>query len=101
MDKRADYRHRPELMDKYNYKWPLWFAPANVTTWAVTIGQTTYYSVPESMVGAAWRRHEDKHKEQYKRFGLIGFLVRYLWYQVRNGYQGNPLEIEARTAEKL
>lgn len=44
-------------------------------------------------------RHERVHVEQWSRHGLIGFLVRYLWYHLRYGYAGNPFEIEARKAE--
>lgn len=44
-------------------------------------------------------RHEQKHVEQYARYGTIGFLVRYAWYSLRYGYQRNPLEVEARAAE--
>ena len=44
-------------------------------------------------------RHESKHIEQYKLYGFFGFLIRYVWYHVRFGYEGNPFEIEARKAE--
>jgi len=44
-------------------------------------------------------RHEQAHVEQWRRFGLLGFLVRYLWSHFRYGYEGNPFEIEARRAE--
>jgi hypothetical protein len=84
------------MMDRYNCNWPLWFAPAGAVKWAVTINQTTYYSGSENEVDAAWRRHEDKHKEQWRREGLIKFAVKYLWYHIRYGYQGNPFEVEAR-----
>jgi hypothetical protein len=46
-----------------------------------------------------WVRHELKHVEQYQRFGMVGFLVRYLAYSIRHGYANNPLEVEARQAE--
>lgn len=44
--------------------------------------------------------HEMAHVEQWKRYGLLGFLARYLWYHLRYGYAGNPLEVEARRAER-
>ena len=47
----------------------------------------------------AWYRHELAHVVQYKKYGLVGFLLRYLWYSIRYGYYNNPLEIEARLAE--
>lgn len=41
--------------------------------------------------------HEAKHVEQYTRYGVLGFLVRYAWLNLRHGYRQNPLEVEART----
>jgi len=45
-------------------------------------------------------RHEWAHVEQWRRYGLLGFLARYLWYHFKFGYAGNPLEVEARRAER-
>ena len=45
-------------------------------------------------------RHEWAHVEQWRRHGLMGFLVRYLWYHWKFGYANNPFEIEARRAER-
>jgi hypothetical protein len=39
--------------------------------------------------------HEAVHAEQWARYGVLGFLARYLWYQLRYGYAANPLEREA------
>lgn len=44
-------------------------------------------------------RHERCHLDQIQREGRICFAVRYLWWLVRYGYQANPYEIEARSAE--
>ena len=44
-------------------------------------------------------RHEGVHVEQWRRYGLAGFLARYLWYHFKYGYSGNPFEVEARRAE--
>lgn len=46
-------------------------------------------------------RHEWVHVEQWRRYGLVGFLVRYLWCHFKYGYADNPFEIEARAAESL
>ncbi len=46
------------------------------------------------------RRHEEKHIEQWKRGWWIGFLIKYLYYNLRYGYRNNPYEIEARKAER-
>lgn len=45
-------------------------------------------------------RHEWVHMEQWRRYGLFGFLGRYLWYHFKVGYEANPFEIEAREAER-
>lgn len=39
--------------------------------------------------------HEFAHVMQWVQFGVIGFLVRYLWAQVRYGYKNNPYERDA------
>lgn len=44
-------------------------------------------------------RHEWVHVEQWRRYGFVGFLSRYLWYHFKYGYQRNPFEVEARRAE--
>lgn len=40
--------------------------------------------------------HECVHVRQFRRFGTLGFVRRYLWWSIKHGYAGNPLEIEAR-----
>lgn len=63
--------------------------------YAVTFGQTTYYSCPAHFVTPKWRAHEDKHKEQYRQEGNLKFLVKYIWYQIKYGYKANPYELKA------
>jgi hypothetical protein len=91
-------------MDKYNSKLAKFvgfFAAKKGEGWAVTLGQTAYFSTPEAEVSDSWHRHEDKHKEQWGREGRIRFAAKYLWYLISEGYWGNPYEIEARaTAEQ-
>lgn len=88
-------------MDKYNQKWVSKLF--NKKQWAITIGQTTYYSESEEYVNndPKWQRHEDKHKEQWRRNGYFKFALKYLWYQIKFGYQNNPYEVEARSTETL
>lgn len=45
-------------------------------------------------------RHEMAHAAQYERMGRCRFLLLYFWYALRHGYDQNPLEIEARQAER-
>jgi len=61
---------------------------------AITFGQHIYfrdYSVNPDILD-----HELIHVEQYKRYGFIGFLIRYIYYLLKYGYYNNPLEVEAR-----
>lgn len=45
--------------------------------------------------------HERKHIEQWERYFIIGFIVLYLYHHITKGYWENPLEIEAREAERI
>lgn len=54
----------------------------------------------EILEDVALLRHEVCHVLQWKRMGYIGFLFSYLWWSLRYGYYQNPLEQEARDAEK-
>ena len=66
--------------------------------YAITLGQTAYYSVSKEEVetNPKWIAHENHHKVQWKRDGIIKFALKYLWYQIRYGYKNNPYEVEAR-----
>ncbi|MFT3932687.1 MAG: DUF4157 domain-containing protein [Chitinophagaceae bacterium] len=46
-----------------------------------------------------WVRHELAHVEQFERHGYVLFVVKYLFESLKNGYQNNKYEIEAREAE--
>ena len=87
------------MADKYNRKCALLFAPKDTIYWAVTVGQTTFFSCPQLEVGPAWHAHEDRHKEQWKRDGFVKFFFRYIYYHFVYGYEKNPYEMEARLAE--
>ena len=67
--------------------------------YAVTLGQTTYYSCPSKQVGIRWETHEDCHKMQWRRDGKLKFASRYLWQWMTKGYDKIDYEIEARKAE--
>ena len=45
--------------------------------------------------------HEQVHWQQYERMGALKYYIVYLWYQVRYGYEKNPMEIEARSVSGL
>ena len=39
--------------------------------------------------------HELVHVDQWRRYGTLGFALRYLWGLVVHGYARHPLELEA------
>jgi len=45
-------------------------------------------------------RHEMIHIKQELRGWLIGYYIKYYYYQIRYGYDENPYEIEAREKSK-
>jgi hypothetical protein len=70
---------------------------------ALVLGKTIYLhgmSRHDLVSNPRMLRHELKHVEQYQRLGTARFVVLYLWNWLRVGYYHNPLEIEARQAEK-
>ena len=47
----------------------------------------------------ATHAHEQAHIAQVKKDGRLKFIFKYLWYSIRYGYDKNPYEVEARSAE--
>jgi hypothetical protein len=68
--------------------------------YAVTLGQTAYFSCDEIQVAEWWHKHEDCHKSQWARDGKIKFLSRYIWQLLTKGYSNIDYEVEARAAGK-
>ena len=92
------------VKEHYNQKWVL-----RLGATAVTIGQHIFYEHGPDDIGFRLRRHELAHTRQYEKYGLIGFLVVYLyWYLVGRlkglshweAYEKIPFEVEAREAER-
>ena len=72
------------------------------STAAIVMGKTIYLhnaTKEELIANERWFRHELIHVRQFKEFGFIGFLVRYLLESLKNGYENNKYEIEARAGE--
>lgn len=87
-------------MNHYNSRIARLFRPIGFKgNWAVTLGQTAYYTCPASMVTDRWRKHEDEHKRQWKRDGKLKFTLSYLWQRLWKGQQNISYEIEAKAAE--
>jgi hypothetical protein len=73
---------------------------------AITYGNYIYirsdcYLNPNSK--DATLRHESIHVGQWHTLGFwgLGFLVLYLFYSIKYGYDKNPLEVEAVEKSKL
>ena len=59
----------------------------------ITIGSTIYCR--KSSLHRHTVAHEYCHVMQWRRYGVVGFLWRYLVEQLRHGYQGNRFELNA------
>ena len=71
---------------------------------AMVLGKTIHLfgtSKDEFLRDEKWLRHELCHINQYRRYGFVGFITRYLAECLRNGYYNNKFEVEARKAEDL
>jgi hypothetical protein len=86
-------------MDIYNSKLAMMMRPDKSWTQnAITIGQTTYWSLPQgdSRITQEWIDHENRHKEQWKKYGVF-FLPNYIWQTiVHRSYYENSFEVAAR-----
>lgn len=58
------------------------------------------YILPERLSDRPLVRHEVAHWAQARRLGLVRFYSFWIWWTLRYGYQANPLEVEARAAER-
>lgn len=52
------------------------------------------------LADACWVQHELCHIQQFKKYGFLNFIFKYLWETVKHGYYYNKFEVEAREAEK-
>ena len=66
---------------------------------AIVFGSTIHLhntSRQEFLNDTDWVCHELKHVEQYKQNGFAGFLTKYVFDWMKNGYYNNKFEVEAR-----
>lgn len=71
---------------------------------AIVIGTTIHLhntSRLEFLDDKKWLQHELCHVEQFRKYGFIGFIVKYLWETLKDGYYQNKFEREARAAENM
>ena len=71
---------------------------------AIVIGKTIHLyhvSKHDFLKDKKWVKHEMCHIDQFKKYGFLNFIVKYLAESVRHGYYNNKYEIEARNAEEI
>ncbi len=71
-------------------------------TMAITLGRTIHLhntSRSQFLGNHSWVCHELVHVQQFRQYGFISFLFRYLWESLRKGYYHNRWEVEARQRE--
>jgi hypothetical protein len=69
---------------------------------AIVFGNTIHLhntSRQEFLQDKEWVCHELKHVEQYYEHGRAGFILKYVWEWMKNGYTNNKFEKEARSSE--
>ncbi len=69
---------------------------------AIVIGKTIHLwnaSRHDLLKNKKWLQHELIHVQQFKRYGFIRFILLYIFESLRNGYNNNKYEIEARVKE--
>jgi hypothetical protein len=70
---------------------------------AMVLGNTIHLhntSASDFLANPRWVKHELKHIEQFRRYGVLPFIWRYLVESARHGYFNNKYEAEARAAEQ-
>lgn len=71
---------------------------------AIVIGKTIHlYHVSQQdfLKDEKWVKHEMCHIAQFKKYGFVNFIFKYLVESMRTGYYNNKYEIEARSAEEI
>jgi hypothetical protein len=69
---------------------------------AIVMGKTIhlYNTTREQFLNdEQWVKHECCHLQQYKKYGTVLFILKYLWQSIAKGYYNNKFEREARKAE--
>lgn len=56
-------------------------------------------SIGDNLIPEKMHKHEACHIEQVKKEGRLKFIIKYLFYNIKYGYQNNPYEVEARSKE--
>lgn len=70
---------------------------------AIVIGRTIHLhntTRKEFIENRRWLTHEMEHIRQYRKYGLVRFIILYLAETAKKGYYDNKFEVAARAAEK-
>ncbi len=70
---------------------------------AIVIGNTIHLhntTRKDFLQNKKWVKHEVCHLQQFKKYGTLVFIIKYLWESIKHGYRYNKYEIEARKAEE-
>lgn len=71
---------------------------------AMVVGRRIYLwgvTKADFLEQSAWVKHELAHVAQYQRYGVVKFLILYVFEWIKNGYYNNRFEVEARAAEQV
>lgn len=74
----------------------------NTSSVAIVFGNTIHLwnsSKEDFLQNKKWLKHELCHIRQYKQYGNLGFIIKYVWESLKKGYYNNKFEVEARKAE--
>lgn len=84
--------------------WVAWLAAKKLkaSSVAIVIGNTIHLhhtSCADFLNNPQWVKHELCHIRQFKRYGYLLFMLKYVWESILHGYHNNKYEVEARNAE--
>jgi len=66
---------------------------------AITLPPFGIFIRPDHINDKNIYNHETVHWKQAQDIGVVMFYIKYLSFQLRYGYENNPMEVEARKAE--
>jgi len=75
-----------------------------VSSAAIVFGNTIHlHGVSQQgfLQNEAWVKHELKHVAQFRQYGFMAFIFKYLVESYKTGYYNNRFEVEAREAEQM
>ena len=75
----------------------------NTSSVAIVLGHTIHLhntKKEDFLKNKRWLNHEICHIKQFEDNGFLTFIFKYLMESLKNGYNNNKYEIEARLAEQ-